>query len=212
MRKKTKEIPKQPEDQEIKEESGKKKPFEGRLVIKKTNDPQAKWYVIHTYSGHEVKVLSALKQRVGAMRLEDKIFEALIPTQERIQIRSGKKQQVTEKIFPGYILVKMILDDNSWLAVRTTQGVTGFVGVGNKPTPIGENEVDAIEKFMAVGAPKFRAKFSVGEAVRIIDGPFAEFLGSIESIDEERGKVKVLVSIFGRETPVELDFLQVKKL
>jgi transcriptional antiterminator NusG len=156
--------------------------------------------------------MSALRQRVGAMKLEEKILEVLIPTQERIQIRAGKKQQVTEKIFPGYVLVRMVLDDNSWSAVRTTQGVTGFVGIGNKPTSIANNEVDAIEKFMTMEAPKFRAKFTMGEAVRIIDGPFAEFLGSIESIDEARGKVKVLVSIFGRETPVELDFLQIKKL
>lgn len=214
MAKKRKKIETLGEPEEKKEEeiprSG--KPFENHLVITKTSNPLAKWYVVHTYSGHELRVMSALKQRVTAMGLEGKIFEILIPTQERIQIRSGKKQQVTEKIFPGYVLVRMILDDNSWLAVRTTQGVTGFIGVGNKPTPIGNDEVTAIEKFMALEAPKFRAKFTVGEAVRIIDGPFAEFLGSVESIDEERGKVKVLVSIFGRETPVELDFLQVKKL
>jgi len=119
---------------------------------------------------------------------------------------------VTEKIFPGYMLVKMILDDPSWLTVRTTQGVTGFVGMGNKPTPISNEEVKAIQKFMALEAPKYKAKFSVGEAVKIIDGPFAEFLGSIEAIDEEKGKLRVLVSIFGRETPVELDFLQVAKI
>ncbi len=188
------------------------KPFENHIVITKSEDPRAKWYVVHTYSGHEVKVLSSLRQRVAAMKLEQKILEALIPTQERIQIRAGRKHQITEKMFPGYLLVRMILDDESWLAVRTTEGVTGFIGVGNKPTPIADNEVEVIEKFMAMEAPKFKAKFTVGEAVKIVDGPFAEFLGSIESIDEERGKVKVLVSIFGRETPVELDFLQVKKL
>lgn len=188
------------------------KPFENHIVITQSEDPRAKWYVVHTYSGHEVKVLSSLRQRVAAMKLEQKILEALIPTQERIQIRAGRKHQITEKMFPGYLLVRMILDDESWLAVRTTEGVTGFIGVGNKPTPIADNEVEVIEKFMAMEAPKFKAKFTVGEAVKIVDGPFAEFLGSIESIDEERGKVKVLVSIFGRETPVELDFLQVKKL
>lgn len=188
------------------------KPFENHIVITKSEDSRAKWYVVHTYSGHEVKVLSSLRQRVAAMKLEQKILEALIPTQERIQIRAGRKHQITEKMFPGYLLVRMILDDESWLAVRTTEGVTGFIGVGNKPTPIADNEVEVIEKFMAMEAPKFKAKFTVGEAVKIVDGPFAEFLGSIESIDEERGKVKVLVSIFGRETPVELDFLQVKKI
>lgn len=189
-----------------------KKTFQNHLVITKSDDPRAKWFVVHTYSGHEAKVLANLSQRAETMKLTDRILEILIPTQEQIQIRSGKKHQATEKIFPGYILVRMILDDNSWLAVRTTQGVTGFVGVGNKPTPISDEEVLTIQKFMSLEAPKYRAKFSTGEAVKIIDGPFAEFLGSIESIDEERGKVRVLVSIFGRETPVELDFLQVKKL
>jgi len=189
-----------------------KKPFQNHLVITQSDDPRAKWYVVHTYSGHEAKVMANLSQRAETMKLTDKILEILIPTQDQIQIRSGKKYQTTEKIFPGYILVKMILDDNSWFAVRTTQGVTGFVGVGDKPTPISETEVEAIQKFMSIGAPKYRAKFSPGEAVKIVDGPFAEFLGSIESIDEERGKIRVLVSIFGRETPVELDFLQVKKL
>jgi transcriptional antiterminator NusG len=189
-----------------------KKGFPNHLVITKSDDPRAKWFVVHTYSGHEARVMASLQQRVETMKLADRILEVLIPTQEQIQIRSGKKHQVTEKIFPGYILVRMILDDNSWLAVRTTQGVTGFVGVGNKPTPISDEEVNTIQKFMSMEAPKYRAKFSAGEAVKIIDGPFNEFLGSIESIDEERGKLKVLVSIFGRETPVELDFLQVKKL
>ncbi len=190
----------------------KKKTFQNHLVITKSDDPRAKWFVVHTYSGHEARVMIALAQRTETMKLTDRVLEVLIPTQEQIQIRSGKKYQATEKIFPGYILIRMILDDNSWLAVRTTQGVTGFVGVGNKPTPIADEEVVTIQKFMSLEAPKYRAKFTTGEAVKIIDGPFAEFLGSIQSIDEEKGKVKVLVSIFGRETPVELDFLQIKKL
>jgi len=146
------------------------------------------------------------------MNLADRVAEILIPTQQAFRIQHGKKQEVIEKLFPGYILVKMALDDISWLAVRTTPGVTGFVGIGDKPTPISEDEVIAIQKYMALEAPKIKAKFSPGEAVRIIDGPFAEFIGSVEEIDEEKGKVKVLVSIFGRETPVELDFLQVSKL
>ncbi len=191
-------------------EAPKKTP--GHVVITKSDDPRAHWYVVHTYSGHEARVMAGLIQRVETMKLADRILEVLIPTQEQIQIRAGKKHNVTEKIFPGYILVRMILDDNSWLAVRTTQGVTGFVGVGNKPTPISDEEVQTIQKFMSLEAPKYRAKFTTGEAVKIIDGPFNEFLGSVESIDEERGKLRVLVSIFGRETPVELDFLQVKKL
>jgi len=203
-------------DNKIKEEQpdaqAAKKPFEGHLIITKSDNPAARWFVIHTYSGHELRVLHGIKQKVETMNLQNRVLEVLIPTQEQIQIRSGKKQQITEKIFPGYILVRMILDDISWLAVRTTQGVTGFVGVGNKPTPISDDEVQTIQKFMSLEAPKYRAKFTTGEAVKIVDGPFAEFLGSIESIDEEKGKVKVLVSIFGRETPVELDFLQVSKI
>jgi transcriptional antiterminator NusG len=189
-----------------------KKAFQNHLIITKSDDPSAKWYVVHTYSGQEVSVMISLKQRVENMNLTDRVLEILIPTQEQIQIRSGKKQQITEKIFPGYMMVRMILDDASWLAVRTTQGVTGFVGVGDKPTPISDEEVQTIQKFMSYDAPKIHSKFTTKEAVKIIDGPFTDFVGSIESIDEERGKVRVLVSIFDRETPVELDFLQIKKL
>ncbi len=172
----------------------------------------AKWYVVHTYSGHENKVAANLKQRIETMKLADKIFDIIVPTRNIVTVKHGKKEEQKEKIFPGYILVKMILDDTSWLAVRTTQGVTAFVGAGNKPTPISEKEVDTILKFMQMEAPKYKASFSVGEAVKIVDGPFADFLGTIDTIDEEKGKIKVLVSIFGRETPVELDFLQVAKL
>lgn len=172
----------------------------------------AKWYVVHTYSGHENKVAENLKQRIETMKFSDKIFDIVVPTRNIVSVRHGKKEELKEKIFPGYILVRMILDDMSWLAVRTTQGVTAFVGAGNKPTPISDSEVQAIIKFMAMEAPKYKTSFSVGEAVKITDGPFADFLGSIDSIDEEKGKLKVLVSIFGRETPVELDFLQVAKL
>jgi transcriptional antiterminator NusG len=182
------------------------------IIISKSDSKKAKWYVVHTYSGHEHKVTAALTQRTKSMDLTDHILEILIPTQNKIQIRKGQKYSVKEKLFPGYMLVKLILTDDSWLAVRTTQGVTGFVGVGNKPTPLPKSEVQNIMKFMKMEAPKYKATFSVGEAVKIIEGPFADFLGSVESIDDERGKVKVLVSIFGRETPVELDFLQVSKI
>lgn len=184
-------------------------------VIKISDAPStenAHWYVVHTYSGHEKKVAETLKQRVETMGLTDKIFEIVIPTRNIVVVRSGKKHELKERVFPGYILVKMFLDDNSWLAVRTTAGVTAFVGMGNKPTPISQKEVDTILRFMHMEAPKYKATFSVGEAVKIIDGPFAEFLGTVDSIDNEKGKVKVLVSIFGRETPVELDFLQISKL
>ena len=184
----------------------------GHIVINKTNSKLAHWYVIHTYSGHEMKVAEQLRQRVESMGLADKIFELLVPTQEKIEIRGGQKVNLKEKIFPGYILIRMILVDESWLAVRTTNGVTGFIGVGDKPTPLQDSEVKAIQKFMKAAAPKFKAKFSLGEAVKITDGPFADFLGTVDSIDEARGKVKILVSIFGRETPVELDFLQVAKI
>jgi len=189
------------------------KPVEGNhVVIAKSDNPRARWYVVHTYSGHENKVAAALKQRVESMDQTDLIFEILIPTQNKIKISKGKKQTIAEKIFPGYIIVKMVLTDESWLTVRTTSGVTAFIGIGNKPTPISEKEVEVIMKFMQQAAPKYKATFSPGEAVKIVDGPFNDFLGSVESIDPDKGKVKVLVSIFGRETPVELDFLQVAKI
>ncbi len=172
----------------------------------------AKWYIIHTYSGHEDKVAKSLKQRVQTLGFEDKIFDIIIPTRNTIKVSQGKKESIKEKIFPGYVLVKMILTDESWLLVRTTAGVTAFIGTSNKPTPISDKEVEAIKKFMNIEEPLYKASFSVGEAVKIIDGPFADFLGSIDYIDEVKGKLKVLVSIFGRETPVELDFLQVAKL
>lgn len=188
----------------------------GPPVVEETRKPvappEAKWYVVHTYSGHENKVSANLKQRIETMKLHEKIFDIVVPTRNIVTVKHGKKEEQKEKIFPGYILVKMVLADDSWLAVRTTQGVTAFVGAGNKPTPISEKEVETILKFMALEAPKYKTSFSLGEAVKIVDGPFADFLGSIDSIDEEKGKIKVLVSIFGRETPVELDFLQVSKL
>ncbi len=191
--------------------TGKKK-IPGHIVISETKDPRASWYVVHTASGHEVRVSETLRQRVETMSLQEKIFELLVPTQDRVIIRGGKKATIKEKIFPGYLLVKMIVDDPTWLAVRTTPGITGFVGTGNKPTPLSNEEVSNIQKFISAPAPRFKTKFSVGEAVKITDGPFADFLGTIHEIDEEKGKVKVLVSIFGRETPVELDFLQIQKV
>lgn len=177
-----------------------------------TDSSKGRWYVVHTYSGHENKVAATLKQKIKASGFEDRIFEILVPTQEKIEVREGKKVTLQEKIFPGYILVKMILNDESWHAVRSTPGVTSFVGTGNKPTPLEEKEVNTIQKFSELEAPTYKASFTLGEAVRIVDGPFAEFLGTVDEINEEKGKVKVLVSIFGRETPVELDFLQVTKI
>lgn len=178
----------------------------------KSGNPNAKWYVVHTYSGHENKVAHTLKQRIESEHLEEKILEVLVPMQDKIEIKGGKKVNIKEKIFPGYILVKMVLDDISWLAVRTTQGVTSFVGMGNKPTPISEAEVATIVKFTQTEAPMYKQVFMANDTVKIVDGPFADFIGKVDSVDQERGKVKVLVSIFGRETPVELDFLQVQKI
>jgi len=175
-------------------------------------EDRAKWYVVHTYSGHENKVAKSLRQRIQSLGFEDRIFDIIVPTRNTVKVQGGKKESVKEKIFPGYVLVRMILDDESWLLVRTTQGITSFIGAGNKPTPISEKEVEAIQKFMRLEEPLYKAAFTVAEAVKIVDGPFADFLGTVESIDQTRGKLKVLVSIFGRETPVELDFLQVAKL
>jgi len=180
--------------------------------LKKNVPAEARWFVVHTQSGFEARAKEALEQRIKSLGYEDKIFDIVIPLRDIVTIKKGKKKNVKEKVFPGYLLIRMILTDDSWLVVRTTQGITGFVGAGNKPTPITEKEVEAIKKFVEQEQPKFKTKFSVGEAVKVNDGPFTDFIGNIESIDEEKGKVKVLVSIFGRETPVELDFLQVTKL
>jgi transcriptional antiterminator NusG len=180
--------------------------------VKKSTDTKGRWYVIHVQTGYENKVKQALEQRVKSLGVEDKIFEIVIPLRDIVVVKRGKKTKQTEKVFPGYVLVRMILDDDSWLVVRTTEGVTGFVGAGLKPTAISDKEVEAIMRFVAQEQPKFKTKFAVGEAVKIVEGPFADFLGTVEGVDEEKGKVKVLVSIFDRETPMELDFLQVSKL
>src|SRR3989344_7510216 len=185
---------------------------EAETTAKNPEATPGKWYVVHTYSGHENKVAATLKQKIKASGFEDRIFEIMVPTQEKIEVREGKKVTLQEKIFPGYILVQMILGDESWHAVRSTPGVTSFVGTGNKPTPLVDSEVNAIQRFSELEAPTYKAAFTLGEAVRIVDGPFAEFLDTVDEINEEKGKVKVLVSIFGRETPVELDFLQVAKI
>ena len=202
---------------EAKEEDGKIEETKPKTQIaEETTSPSpsdnAKWYIVHTYSGHENKVAKSLRQRIESMGFEKRIFDIIVPTRDTVKVSQGKKETVKEKIFPGYVLIKMILDDESWLLVRTTQGVTAFIGAGNKPTPISDKEVEAIQKFMATEEPLYKASFSVGEAVKIVDGPFSDFLGTIDNIDEAKGKLKVLVSIFGRETPVELDFLQVSKL
>jgi len=200
------------EEHTIDERGTGKKKIPGHLIINKKINPQAQWFVVHTASGHEARVSEMLRQRVESMNLQEKIFELLIPTQDRVIVRGGKKLTIKEKIFPGYLLVKMVLDDDVWLAVRTTPGVTGFIGTEAKPTPLSENEVLNIQKFVAAPAKRFKTKLTVGEAVKITDGPFADLLGTINEVDEEKGRVKVLVSIFGRETPVDLDLLQVQKV
>lgn len=181
-------------------------------MMKPVSSGGAKWYVVHTQSGFETRAKEALEQRIKTLGFEDKIFEVVIPMRDTVVVKKGKKKTIKEKVFPGYLLIKMILDEDSWLVVRTTQGITGFIGAGNKPTPISEKEVEAIKKFVEQEQPKFKAKFSVGEVVKITDGPFADFIGTIDTVDETKGKVRVLISVFGRETPVELDFLQVSKL
>jgi len=170
------------------------------------------WYVIHCYSGYEHKVKHNLEQRIETMQMQEKIFQVVIPTEEEIEVRDGKRRTIERRVFPGYILVQMIMDDESWYVVRNTPGVTGFVGMGNRPTPLRPEEVQAIMKRMEAEAPRIRVTFKPGQKVRIIDGPFNEFIGVVDEIDMERAKVRVLVSFFGRDTPVELDFLQVEKI
>ena len=169
------------------------------------------WFVIHCYSGYENKVRHNLEQRIETMGMKDKIFDVVIPTQEEIEVKDGKRRTVERHIFPGYVLVNMQLTEESWYVVRNTPGVTGFVGMGNQPTPLRPEEVSQIIKRMEAEAPTVKVSFKVGERVRIIDGPFNDFRGVVSEIDMERTKVRVLVSFFGRETPVELDFLQVEK-
>ncbi len=206
--KEAQEAPSEEKTSKVKTKEAQPKP----AAKKEVSQESGAWYVIHTYSGHENKVAATLQQKIAASHLEDRIFEVMVPTQEKIEVREGKKQTLRERIFPGYVLVKMTLDNQTWYSVRSTAGVTGFVGIGNKPTPLDPKEVETIQKFSKLEAPTYKASFSVGEAVKIIDGPFSDFIGSVDEINEEKGKIKVLVSIFGRETPVELDFLQVNKL
>jgi transcription termination/antitermination protein NusG len=172
---------------------------------------QRSWYVIHCYSGYENKVRYNLEQRIETMGMKDRIFDVVIPTQEEIEVKDGKRRVVERHVFPGYVLVNMILSEESWYVVRNTPGVTGFVGMGNQPTALRPEEVSQILKRMEAEAPHVKVTFKVGERVRIVDGPFNDFRGSVAEIDMERSKVRVMVNFFGRETPVELDFLQVEK-
>lgn len=170
------------------------------------------WYVIHTYSGYENKVKANLEKRVHTMEKEDKIFRVVVPVEDEYEIKDGKKRVIQKKVFPGYVLVEMIMSDDSWYVVRNTPGVTGFVGSGNKPIPLREDEVALILKEGQTEEARPKVQFSVGEHVKVIDGPFEDFTGTIDGVDPDKAKLRVLVSLFGRETPVELDYVQVEKL
>lgn len=170
------------------------------------------WYVIHTYSGYEEQVAENLKQRIESLGMEDKIFQVLVPKEKQIEIKNGKRRTVEKRIFPGYVMVEMIVTDDSWYVVRNTPNVTGFIGLGVRPTPMLPDEIDRIKKRMGVEEPKYKIEYRPGDLVSINDGPLKGFEAKVTEIDESKGKIKVLVSMFGRETPVSLDFLQVKKV
>jgi len=179
---------------------------------KQTINQGRRWYVIHTYSGYEENVKKNLEQRIESMDMEDKIYSVLIPTEKKIKIKNGKRKIVTEKIFPGYVLVEMVVDDNSWYVVRNTPNVTGFIGTRTIPTPISDEDIKALQKRMGVEEPTYTIDVIEGDAVKISDGPFKGYEGKVSHVDSARGKIKVLVSMFGRETPIELDYLQIKKI
>jgi transcriptional antiterminator NusG len=183
------------------------------MAVEKANavSDQAQWYVVHAYSGHEEKVKKNLEKRIESMDMHDQILEVFVPMEDEIEIKDGKRRHVQKRIFPGYILVKMIMSDESWYVVRNTPGVTSFVGSGSKPVPLQESELKSILK-QVKQEPQIRVEFQIGESVRVVDGPFADFLGKVDEINAEKGKLKVLVNMFGRETPVELDLLQVEKV
>jgi transcription termination/antitermination protein NusG len=185
--------------------------LEAQAAAEPVPDDDRLWYVIHCYSGQENKVRHNLEQRIDSMGMKDRIFDVVVPTEEEIEVKDGKRRTVERRVFPGYILVQMILSEESWYVVRNTPGVTGFVGMGNEPTPLRPEEVSQIIKRMEAEAPRIKVTYKIGQKVRIIDGPFNDFIGTVDDIDMERAKVRVMVSFFGRETPVELDFLQVEK-
>jgi transcription termination/antitermination protein NusG len=180
------------------------------LTLKQTGERN--WYVIHTYSGYEEQVADSLKQRIESLVMQDKIFDVIVPKEKQIEIKNGKRKIVEKKIYPGYVLVDMIVTDDSWYVVRNTPNVTGFIGFGVRPTPMSKEEIDRIKKRMGVEEPKYQVDLNVGDLIKINDGALKGFEGKIEEVDHSKGKVKVLVNMFGRETPVNLDFLQVNKI
>jgi transcriptional antiterminator NusG len=186
-------------------------PGEDEMPSKEAMTNERSWYVVHCYSGYENKVRHNLEQRIDTMGMKDRIFDVIIPTQEEIEVKEGKRRTVERHVFPGYVLVNMAMSEESWYVVRNTPGVTGFVGMGNQPTPLRPEEVSQILRTMEAEAPRMKVSYRPGERVRIVDGPFNDFRGTVAEIDMERSKVRVMVNFFGRETPVELDFLQVEK-
>ena len=181
-------------------------------MVQKRYDTSKQWYAIHTYSGYEEKVAESIRQRADSLDMKDKIFQALVPKEKMIEIKNGKRKVVEKRIFQGYVLVQMKMSEDAWYIVRNTPSVTGFVGSGSDPTPVSQDEIEKIQKRMGLEQPKYKIDFSIGEVVNITDGPFKGFDGSINEIDAAKGKLKVLVNMFGRDTPVELDTLQVKKV
>lgn len=179
---------------------------------KQVTTGEKNWYAIHTYAGYEESVSKNLEQRIESLQMQEKIFRVLVPKEKKIKIKGGKRYIVEEKIYPGYVLVEMIVSDDSWYVVRNTPNVTGFIGSGTTPTPVSEEEIKVLMGRMGVEEPKYKIDFKLGDHVKITDGPFKDFDGKVSEIDEKRGKIKVLVTMFGRETPVELDFLQVRKI
>ncbi len=201
-----------PEPTKESEPDAEPKPFLDFEATPVSSKDERAWYVVHCYSGYEYKVKHNLEQRIETMGMHDYVFQVVVPTIEEIEIREGKRRTLKRCLFPGYIMVEMILTDDSWYMVRNTPGVTGFVGMGNQPTPLRPEAVQSILRRMEASAPQVRATFTIGQKVRIIEGPFVDFIGTVDAIDEERSKVRVLVSFFNRETPIELDFLQVEKV
>ncbi|KKQ94681.1 MAG: NusG antitermination factor, transcriptional antiterminator NusG [candidate division CPR2 bacterium GW2011_GWC1_39_9] len=178
----------------------------------KQQPQQRGWYVIHTYSGYEDRVAENLKQRIESLGMEDRIFQVIVPKEKQITIKNGRRRVIEKRIFPGYVLVEMVVTDDTWYVVRNTPQVTGFIGAGTMPVPVAADEIRHIQKRMGIEEPKYKIDLEIGDAVTINDGPFKGFDGQVNAIDEEKGKIKVLVSMFGRETPVELDSLQVKRI
>jgi len=206
------ELAEEPEPEPL-EAMAEPEPAEEPEALPRLDEPDdgRQWYVVHCYSGYENKVRHNLEQRIETMNMKDKIFDVVVPTEEEMEVKDGKRRTVERRVFPGYILVQMLMDEDSWYVVRNTPGVTGFVGMGNEPTPLRPEEVAQIVKRMEAEAPRIKVTYKTGQKVRIIDGPFNDFIGTVDNIDMDKAKVRVMVSFFGRETPVELDFLQVEK-